>query len=163
AGVMLLPEGDASRRPVRLRPEAVQPVGFERDDDVLPWAPFSLPAYRLVQEYFVFPQKYLFADITGLERHGSEAAFQILILLRRPRGQCLQASRPPLVRGPTRVTTLSPRPPEPIRLAPRRTEFPLVPDARRERFTEIHSILAVSGSSAPRNRAKVYEPFYSFN
>lgn len=163
AGVMLLPEGDASRRPVRLPPEAVQPVGFERDDEVIPCPPFSQPAYRLVQEYFVFPQKYLFADVAGLARHGSERAFDILILLRRAPGDWLPVDRDTFVLGATPVINLFPRTTEPIRLDHRRTEYPLVPDARRERFTEIHSILAVSGSSDPRNRAKVYEPFYSFN
>jgi type VI secretion system protein ImpG len=163
AGVMLLPEGDASRRPVRLPAEAVQPVGFEREDEVIPCPPFSLPAYRLVQEYFVFPQKYLFADLTGLERHGSERAFDVLILLRRAPGNWLQVDRDTFVLGATPVINLFPRTTEPIRLDHRRAEYPLVPDARRERFTEIHSILSVSGASDPRSRAKVYEPFYSFN
>ncbi|MFL6259200.1 MAG: type VI secretion system baseplate subunit TssF [Thermoanaerobaculia bacterium] len=163
AGVMLLPEGDAARRPVRLPAEAVRPVGFEREDEVIPYPPFSLPAYRLIQEYFVFPQKYLFADIAGLERHGSERAFEILILLRRAPGGWLRVDRDTFVLGATPVINLFPRATEPIRLDHRRTEYPLVPDARRERFTEIHSIRSVSGSSDPRHRAKVYEPFYSFN
>jgi type VI secretion system protein ImpG len=163
AGVMLLPEGDAARRPVRLPPEAVRPVGFERDDEAIPYPPFSLPAYRLVQEYFVFPQKYLFADVLGLARHGSERAFEILILLRRAPGNWLQVDRDTFVLGATPVINLFPRATEPIRLDHRRVEYPLVPDARRERFTEIHSILSVSGSSDLRNRSKVYEPFYSFN
>jgi len=163
AGVMLLPEGDAAGRPVRLPVEALRPVGFEREDEVIPYPPFSLPAYRLVQEFFVFPQKFLFADVTGLERHGSERAFEILILLRRAPGGWLRVDRDTFVLGATPVINLFPRTTEPIRLDHRRTEYPLVPDARRERFTEIHSILSVSGSSDPRNRAKVYEPFYSFN
>lgn len=164
AGVALLPEGDPARTPVRLPVEALQPVGFGRDEEVLPYPPFSQPAYRLVQEYFTFPQKYLFMDVTGLERHGSERAFDILILLRRAPGSWLsQVDRETFALGCTPVINLFPRTTEPIRLDHRRSEYPLVPDARREKFTEIHSILSVSGSSDPRVRGRVYEPFYSFN
>jgi type VI secretion system protein ImpG len=163
AGVMLLPEGDLGRRPERLAAGALRPVGFERDEEVLPYPPFSQPAYRLVQEYFTFPQKFLFADVTGLERHGSEQAFELLILLRRVPGNWLAVDRDTFVLGATPVINLFPRTTEPIRLDHRRAEYPLVPDARRERFTEIHSILQVSGSPDARNRGRLYEPFYSFN
>jgi type VI secretion system protein ImpG len=167
AGVMLLPEGapgkDSARRPVRLAADALQPVGFERDDEVIPYPRFSLPAYRLLQEYFTLPQKFLFVDVAGLERHGSEQGFDLLILLRRAPGNWLQVDRDTFVLGATPVINLFPRTTEPIRLDHRRAEYPLVPDARRERFTEIHSILSVSGSSDPRGRGRVYEPFYSFN
>lgn len=163
AGVMLLPEGDLARRPARLAADAVRPVGFERDEEVLPYPPFSQPAYRLVQEYFTFPQKFLFADVTGLERHGSEKAFDLLILLRRAPGNWRQIDRDTFVLGATPVINLFPRTTEPIRLDHRRAEYPLVPDARRERFTEIHSILSVSGSPDARNRGRLYEPFYAFN
>ena len=163
AGVMILPEGDLSRSPVRLKPGAIKPVGFEREEEVLPYPLYSQPAYRLLQEYFTFPQKYLFADVTGLERHGSERAFDILILLRQVPGHRLEIDRHNFVLGATPVINLFPRTTEPIRLDHRRAEYPLVPDARRERFTEIHSILSVSGSSNPRTQGRVYEPFYSFN
>lgn len=164
AGVALLPEGDAARTPVRLPAEALEPVGFGRDEEVLPYPPFSQPAYRLVHEYFTFPQKYLFVDVTGLERHGSERTFDLLILLRRAPGSWLnQVDRDTFALGCTPVINLFPRTTEPIRLDHRRSEYPLVPDARREKYTEIHSILAVSGSSDPRVRGRVYEPFYSFN
>jgi type VI secretion system protein ImpG len=163
AGVMLLPEGETTRRPVRLTADALQPVGFERDDEVIPYPSFSLPAYRLVQEYFTLPQKFLFVDVAGLERHGSERGFDLLILLRRAPGNWLEVDRDTFVLGATPVINLFPRTTEPIRLDHRRSEYPLVPDARRERFTEIHSILSVGGSSDPRTRGRVYEPFYSFN
>lgn len=164
ASVMLLPEGDLSRAPVRLTAGALEPVGFGRDEEVLPYPPSSQPAYRLVQEYFTFPQKFLFADVTGLGRHGSERAFEILILLKREPGNWLpQIDRHTFALGATPVINLFPRTTEPIRLDHRRTEYPLVPDARRERFTEVHSILDVSGSTDPRHRSRIYEPFYSYN
>lgn len=161
--VVLLPEGDPERTPVHLPASAVEAVGFARDEDVLPYPPFSFPAYRLVQEYFTWPEKFFFVDVAGLQAHGSARAFDLLFLLdRRPRDR-RGVDRHSFVLGCTPIVNLFPRTTEPIRLDHRRTEYPLVPDARRERTTEIHSILSVTGSSNPRTRAKVYEPFYSFN
>jgi len=162
-GVALLPEGDPQRRPVRLPAAAIQPVGFERGEEVLPYPEFSQPAYRLLQEYFTFPEKFLFADVAGLGRHGSENAFEILVLLRRAPGAWMRVERDTFALGCTPIINLFQRTTEPIRLDHRRTEYPLVADARRERFTEIHSVTSVSSSSDPRSRARVYAPFYSFN
>jgi len=169
-GVVLLPvlEGFDRRRhkPVRLPPSVLKPVGLGRDEEVLPYPRFSQPGYRLLQEYFTFPEKLLFVDLEGLRGHGaetSEKALDILILLDRSPKDRLLVDRTTFALGCTPIINLFPRASEPIRLDHRRTEYPLVPDARRERHTEIHSILAVSGSSDPRIRTKIYEPFYSFN
>ena len=161
-GVVLLPEGDPGGKPVRLTPDALHPVGFGRDEEVLPYPPYSQPSYRLLQEYFTFPQKFLFVDVDGLGAHGSKQAFDLLILLDRSPGR-MPVDHSTFALGCTPVINLFPRTTEPIRLDHRKIEYPLVPDARRERFTEIHSVLSVTGSSDPRNRVKVYEPFYSFN
>jgi type VI secretion system protein ImpG len=168
-GVVLLPEaGDRGgrgerRAPVRLGADALQPVGFGRDEEVLPYPPFSQPGYRLLQEYFTFPEKFLFVDIAGLGAHGAHKAMDILILLDRSPRERLPIDRDNFLLGCTPIINLFPRTSEPIRVDHKRTEYPLVPDGRRERFTEIHSIRMVSSSSDPRNRTRIYEPFYSFN
>ncbi|MBK7369323.1 MAG: type VI secretion system baseplate subunit TssF [Candidatus Eisenbacteria bacterium] len=57
--------GDQDETPVSV---TIEPVGFEREDAVLPY-PDGVPAgYRLLQEYFVFPQKFGFVDLVGLEK-----------------------------------------------------------------------------------------------
>ena len=43
--------------------------------------------YRLLQEYFTFPEKFLFFDLTGLDRLAQSdfgGAFEILIFLKQP-------------------------------------------------------------------------------
>jgi type VI secretion system protein ImpG len=37
---------------------------------LLPYSERSFPGYRLLQEYFAFPEKFLFVDFTGLDRAG---------------------------------------------------------------------------------------------
>ena len=46
----------------------IQPVGFDKEEALLPYTSRSLLGYQLLSEYFIFPQKFLFFDIVGLDR-----------------------------------------------------------------------------------------------
>src|SRR5690349_9343010 len=54
-------------RPLLLRPENLRPAGFEEEEAMLPYPRRSFPGYRLLQEYFTFPEKYFFIDVEGLQ------------------------------------------------------------------------------------------------
>ena len=51
----------------RLGPEYVKPVGHEEDEALLPYSKNSFAGYRLLQEFFSLPDKFMFFDIKGLE------------------------------------------------------------------------------------------------
>src|SRR5262249_8000811 len=42
----------------------IKPVGFAAEEAMLPYPPRSFAGYRLLTEYFTFPDKFLFFDIT---------------------------------------------------------------------------------------------------
>ena len=44
----------------------VRPLGYADDESLFPYPPGSFPGFRLLQEYFTLPQKFLFLDIEGL-------------------------------------------------------------------------------------------------
>lgn len=56
--------GDGSRQ--LLSPKMVRAVGFADDESMLPQTLRGLSGTRLMQEYFAFPQRFLFIDIAGL-------------------------------------------------------------------------------------------------
>lgn len=57
----------ASATALRLAPSALSPVGF-REEDGLCWFPRrGFAGYQIVEDYFAFPQKFLFVDLNGLE------------------------------------------------------------------------------------------------
>ena len=60
------PTPNSRIRPVVLRGDAVRPAGFTEAESMLPYPRRSFPGYRLLQEYFTFPDKFFFLDITGL-------------------------------------------------------------------------------------------------
>ncbi|UDL04786.1 type VI secretion system baseplate subunit TssF [Marinobacter sp. CA1] len=44
----------------------LQPVGFEPEDALVPYRKRSFDGFRLLVEFFLFPEKFLFADLAGL-------------------------------------------------------------------------------------------------
>ena len=79
--------GDDRFASVELPKGAIEPVGFGRDEGMFPYPNRSFPGYRLLQEYFTFPEKFLFFDVTGLERIASRGfgdSVELLFFLRRP-------------------------------------------------------------------------------
>jgi type VI secretion system protein ImpG len=159
--IALLPEG--ADRPNYLPLDSIKPVGFGVEEEVLPYPSNAHPAYRLLQEYFAFPDKYHFFDLHNLRDNGSATKLDIYFLFDQA------PSRNPAIRpetfslGCTPVINLFNKTTEPIRLDHKNFEYPLIPDKRRESTTEIHSILSVSASSDPYKRAEKLEPFYSYN
>ena len=158
--VAILPE--SGKAPVFLPDKAILPVGFGPDEEVIPYPGHAHPAYRLVQEYFLFPQKYHFFDLDHLHLHRSREKLDILILLDQAPRQRLAVDRETLCLGCTPIVNLTRKTTEPIRLDHTQLEYRLVPDIRRERTHEIHSILSVSASSNAMEETARLDPFFSF-
>lgn len=47
--------------------ERVRPVGFAEDEALIPYPLNTFRGYRYLQEYFCYPEKFLFLDILGLD------------------------------------------------------------------------------------------------
>jgi type VI secretion system protein ImpG len=159
--VALLPDG--SNRPIFLPENSIKPVGFGADEEVIPYPPHAHAAYGLLQEYFTFPEKFLFFDMENLDRHAADKSFDILFMFDAMPRQRLTVDKETFRLGCTPIINLFRKTTEPIRLDQRSTEYPLVPDQRRERTTEIHSIQTVSLSPNSDDKTRVVEPFFSFH
>ncbi len=84
AGLVLQSGTGKSRRSVAVRGVGVRPVGFSENEALLPVAPRSFDGYRLLREYFVFPQRFLFFKLCGLREAVSQMTgteFDVLVLL----------------------------------------------------------------------------------
>jgi type VI secretion system protein ImpG len=149
---------------------ALQPAGFGPDEGMLPYPGRSFDAYRLLQEYFAFPEKYLFFDLGGLEAlrtAGFGNAVEIIIPIgafeRTEWRQMLEAgvSQSTVRQGCTPIINLFSQVSEPLLLTQRRHEYTLVAEAHRRVTTEIFSIddiVAVDPESGDTQR---FEPLYS--
>jgi type VI secretion system protein ImpG len=158
--VTLVP--DSGGRPMFLPEGSIRPVGFAADEDVIPYPPHAHPAYRILQEYFLFPKKYHFFDIANLQSRPASEKLDILILLKQTPRERLLVSRDTFALGCTPIINLFPKTTEPIRLDHTKHEYRLVADIRRERTHEIHSIFSVSASSSAMEETAKLDAFFSF-
>ncbi|MEZ6136673.1 MAG: type VI secretion system baseplate subunit TssF [Pirellulaceae bacterium] len=147
-----------------LSQDCIQPVGFGLDEGVVDYPPQSFVGYRLLSEYFAFPEKFLFFDVKLDSVLKSKDTSQIeLFFYLNKRWQDLepQVDASALQLGCTPLINLFPKRAEPIRLTHFDASYPIVPDARRPIAHEVYSVESVKGVS---NSGKVLhlQPFYSF-
>ena len=164
-GVLVLP----TRRPAAwfetIDGESIETVGFEDDQALLPQTLNGFEGYRLVQEYFAFPQRFMFFDMTGLgdalRRHaGTEVDIVILFskadaaLLQAVDASCLALHCVPAI-------NLFERRCDRIHVTPESADFHVVPDRTRPADFEIHSLTEVLGYGVGVNAEYRFLPFYN--
>ncbi|MGO9108461.1 MAG: type VI secretion system baseplate subunit TssF [Thermoguttaceae bacterium] len=154
----------ADREPVWLDRRCLQPVGFERDQGMFPYAARSFLGYRLLTEFFTFPQKFLFVDLIGLDRQSLrklDRRCEIYVYLNRSLVDLEQNVTAETVQlGCAPIVNLYRQRAEPISLSHYISEYRVVPDARRPLAHEVYSIDQVSATS-PDGETMEYDPFYS--
>jgi type VI secretion system protein ImpG len=160
-------ERDSGVRPLALTPAScLRQVGFERDDGLLPYPTQSFPGYRLLTEFFAFPNKFMFVDLTGWRR-AAEAGFQrqaeVLFFLNRTHPSLEQGIDNQTFRlGCTPVVNLFEHTAEPVHLTQARHEYRVVPDVSHPDGLEVYSIDDVTRADPGTSGTVDYHPFYSF-
>ncbi len=150
---------------ISLGNDAIRPVGFEREEGMLPYSERSFPGYLLLFEYFCFPEKLLFFDLAGLDRLRQAAmgdTMDVWIYLDRPAKGTLLVNEQTFCLHATPVANLFKRIAEPIRMEHQKTEYLVLPDLRRIEGTEVFSIDRVAATSfSTAEKLAEYKPFYS--
>ncbi|MGE5116883.1 MAG: type VI secretion system baseplate subunit TssF [Betaproteobacteria bacterium] len=85
-GVLAGPPGLGGERRL-LPPEVVRPVGYADEEAMLPVTHRGLAGTRLLQEYFAFPQRFLFLDVERLQSVFAgcqRSEFELVFLFSRP-------------------------------------------------------------------------------
>lgn len=137
----------------RLGPRHLAQVGFGEGEEVLPQPPHAHPAYGLLQEYFAFPRKFQFFDVSGLRgRLGSGGGFSLRLVFNRAARVLPQLTTSHVLLGCVPVVNLFSQTSEPIRLDRRRYEYLLMPDFQRDATTEVHSVVSVLASDPQSDR-----------
>ncbi len=157
--------------PVMLSCDSLRPVGFGEDEGMLPYARRSFTGYRLLQEYFCFPQKFFFVDLTGLDQvcqAGFGGEIEIVMMIspfeRGERRQMMElgvnAKTFRLNCAP--IINLFKKTAEPILLDHLAYEYQVVPDVTRRRATEVFEITEVKSANPQSEEVVQFEPFYSY-
>jgi type VI secretion system protein ImpG len=168
---IIVREPGTGKRSLTLPASALQPVGFGENDGMLPYPRRSFLGYRLLQEYFTFPEKFLFFDLAifdAVKAAGFGEKAEVIFLIRQfERGErrgVLETglSARTMRVGCTPVVNLFPQVSEPVLLTQRRTEYEIIPDARRRRTTQVFSVDEVVGITPGVSEPLRIEPLYSY-
>lgn len=145
--------------------DAIEMVGFERDQGLSDYSPRSFLGYRLLTEFFTFPEKFLFFDVVqptwpeSLDDKPDRT--EIFLYLDRHVPDLERfVDKQTLKLGCVPIVNLYRQRAEPIRWSHTQFEHRIVPDARRPAAHEIHTINRVVATS-PRNEEVEFLPFYS--
>lgn len=154
-------------------------VGFADSDALLPAAPSEHAAYRLLSEYFAFPEKFDFIDIdlTALLRHAPPGCRKLTLTVGLsgpvqgsgqgqdgPAARLLRMLSPDnLALGCTPIVNLFQHAATPIRVTHARSSYPLLPDAMPAAACEVYSVDAVQllSKSAGGGAVTEFTPYYA--
>ena len=143
----------------------IRPAGYADDEALLPMTARGFQGYRLVQEYFAFPQRYLFVDIDGLrpamKRHKGEE-IEIVLLFSRGEPQLenvVDAANFSLFCTP--AVNLFPKRADRIYLTDNTYEYHVVADRTRPMDYEVHEVTSVTGYGVGSESEQAFHPFYA--
>ncbi len=155
------PGGNA--RIVPLGDDAIRHEGFSPDQALLPYDARSFQGYRLLHEYFAFPDRYLFFSVNKLRAAAqamSGSTMEIVILLDRADAdleRLVDAKHFSLFCTP--IINLVPRRSDRIPVGPGQHEHHAVIDRTRPRDFEIFTVERVTGHMANGSEEREFRPF----
>lgn len=153
-------------RPVQLPLDSLQAPGFDAAETVIPSPPHSFPGYRLIQEYFSIPNRFLFLDLVGWNRwldRGSGSRFTVRFELSPFSIPQPRVKRESFVLFATPAVNLFSHDAEPVLLDHRSERNLIRPAALPPDHVQIFSVDRVTGFIRGTCRERSYLPFECFH
>ena len=156
---------DGGGEAAMLTPDNLKSVGYSDDECLLPYPGNSFPGYRILQEYFILPEKYLFLDLKGWGRwqnRGEGNRFEISFVFDQLPFVPSNIRKGDFVLGAAPVINIFPYDADPIRLDHRQTEYRVRPSGANDDHFQVYSVEKVIGFAQGSARETVYAPFEIF-
>jgi type VI secretion system protein ImpG len=158
-----LADSPGDPNPIILPKSSMSAGGFGPEDALLPWPARSFSGFRLLSEYFAFPQKFWCLDLAGLDAKTMMSAgnkFEIYVYLSRSSAELERnVSAENFALGCAPIVNLFSQRCEPISMDHAATEYRILPDARRSGVMEVWSVSSVREIRADTT-TRTWRPFY---
>ena len=143
----------------------IQPIGFNQQEALLPYTPPSFQGYRLLQEYFALPQRFMFFELMNLQpvlQRCTQTSVEFVILLdsAKPELEDL-VSKDNFVLYCTPAINLFPKRADRIHLNQQNTEYQIIVDRIAQNDYEVHTVTNVTGFGSGASSEQNFKPFYS--
>jgi len=163
-GLSVLTGEKNDRQIFTLSKENVCAYGFEPEQALLNYQSRSFEGYRLLREYFAFPERFRFINFTGLDKVLSQTTgqrFDLLIHLDNRNGDLENVlGKSNFIPFCVPAINLFPKRADRITLNNLDHEFHVLPDRSRPLDYEVHQVLSVSGFGQQAEEKKKFLPFY---
>jgi type VI secretion system protein ImpG len=158
-----------SPRPVpwqhNLPKSAIVHVGLREEEALLPFGPRSFHGYRLLAEYFAFPERFFFFMLSGLGpsiRRTTGTELDIFILLDRENKLLAQGlGTENFLLNCAPAANVFPKRLDRIHITEKTHEHHVIPDRNRPIDYEVYQLLSVVGQGADLEHEQEFLPFYA--
>lgn len=150
----------------QLPPDSLKPVGFSMAESLFPYPAHSFPGYRILQEYFTCPEKFLFLDLVDWDRwqgRGEGQRFEINFEFRDLPFLPPRLKKENFSLFVTPAINIFPYEADPILLDHRRTHYLIKPSGFHPEHYQVYSVEKVTGFVQGTAEERVYVPFELFN
>lgn len=148
-----------------LMPDCVKSAGFDMDNDLLLYPPQSFSGFRLLHEYFIFPHKFLFLELTGWEQwknRGKGRAFEIIFEFNMPPFPVPRVSADTFILNATPVINIFKHDAEPVLYDHRLEKFRVRPSGKNRDHYQVFSVDRVTAQVQGSTQRKEYDPLELF-
>jgi type VI secretion system protein ImpG len=146
-------------------PSIINRAGYGATEALLPYDMRGFQGYRLLHEYFAFPQRFMFVDLKGVGdafRRCDGMAIDLIITFTQEIPElesAVDAGSFALHCSP--AVNLFPKRADRIFVSDRASEFQVIPDRTRPLDFEVYKVTRVVGYGAGTSEETVFRPFYS--
>ncbi len=144
---------------------SVRSLGFSHEEALLPYVAPSFTGYRLLQEYFALPQRFLFFEINQLKNAIQRCegnSLEIVILLNTAKAELEGVvNKDNFSLYCTPAINLFPKRADRIHLNHRSTEHQIIVDKTAQSDFEVHTVTEVAGYGSGAAMERVFLPFYT--
>ena len=164
-GVSVVVKDLSGQKIYSLDQSIINTVGFDRNESLLPSTAQSFQGYRLLQEYFALPERFLFVQLKGIQSTMQKIGaneLEIVILLDTAQDKfehSIQADNFKL--NCTPAINLFEKQADRIHLKPQDAEHHLIIDKTRPNDFEVFGLLDVVGIGSDLVSEQPFYPFYS--
>ncbi len=153
----------ARATPVTLPKESVRTTAFDPEEALLPWPKLAPQAYRLIQELFTLPEKFLFFELSGLEAAPtSKDRLEVLFHFDRPPPLPAKVERDTLRLHCVPVVNLFAAAGEPVRVSTPEEEHLLRAAEVNPHHAEVYSVDSVTSIGPERGDRREYASFVAY-
>jgi type VI secretion system protein ImpG len=146
-------------------PDIIHRAGYRATEALLPYDARGFQGYRLLHEYFAFPQRFMFVDFKGIGaamRRCEGMALDVIITFTQEMPELEGAvDANSFALHCTPAVNLFPKRADRIFVSDRASEFHVIPDRTRPLDYEVYKVTRLVGYGAGTNEETVFRPFYS--